>query len=142
MKKQKVMSQMKGQDKIPEKQLIEVEIGNLPEEVKKVIVKMIQDLRRRMEAKIEKIQEVFTKDLQELRNKQTEMNNTLEGIHNRIAEPEERMNDLEDKMLEIIAAEQNIGKRMKINEDLRDFWDNIEHSNILIIGVSEERERT
>ena len=70
------------------------------------------------------------------------MNNALEGIHNRIAEPEERMNDLEDKMLEIIAAEQNIGKRMKINEDLRDFWDNIEHSNILIIGVSEERERT
>ena len=30
-KKQKVMSQMKGQDKIPEKQLNEVEIGNLPE---------------------------------------------------------------------------------------------------------------
>ena len=49
------------------------------------------------------------------------MNNALEGIHNRIAEPEERMNDLEDKKLEIIAAEQNIGKRMKINEDLRDF---------------------
>ena len=31
MKKQKVMSQMKGQDKIPEKQVKEVEIGNLPE---------------------------------------------------------------------------------------------------------------
>ena len=45
-------------------------------------------------------------------------------------------------MVEITDAEQNIGKRMKINEDLRDFWDNIEHSNILIIGVSEERERT
>ena len=31
MKKQKVKSQKKGQDKIPEKQLNEVEIGNLPE---------------------------------------------------------------------------------------------------------------
>ena len=31
MKKQKVRSQMKGQDKIPEKQLNEVEIGNLLE---------------------------------------------------------------------------------------------------------------
>ena len=31
MKKQKVMSPMKGQDKTPEKQLNEVEIGNLPE---------------------------------------------------------------------------------------------------------------
>jgi len=31
MKKHKVMSQMKGQDKTPEKQLNEVEIDNLPE---------------------------------------------------------------------------------------------------------------
>ena len=31
MKKQKVRSQMKGQDKTSEKQLNEVEIGNLPE---------------------------------------------------------------------------------------------------------------
>jgi len=48
-----------------------VEIGNLPEkEFKIMIVKMIQDLRKRMEAKIEKIQEMFTKDLEELNNKQ------------------------------------------------------------------------
>ena len=39
------MYQMKEQDKIPEKQLNEVEIGNLPEEEFRVmIVKMIQDL--------------------------------------------------------------------------------------------------
>ena len=31
MKMQKVMSQMKGQEKVPEKQLNEVEIGNVPE---------------------------------------------------------------------------------------------------------------
>ena len=31
MKKQKVTSQMKGQDKTPEKQLNKVGIGNLPE---------------------------------------------------------------------------------------------------------------
>ena len=40
-----------------------------------MIVKMIQNLRKRMEAKTEKRQETFTKDLQG----QTEMNNTLEG---------------------------------------------------------------
>ena len=33
---------------------------------------MIQDVRKRMEAKIEKIQEMFTKDLEELKNKQTD----------------------------------------------------------------------
>ena len=35
-----------------------------------MIVKMIQDLRRRMEAKIEKMQEMFNKDLEELKNKE------------------------------------------------------------------------
>ena len=45
MKKQEVMSQIKGQDKTPEKQLKEVEIDNLPEkEIRILIVKMIQIL--------------------------------------------------------------------------------------------------
>ena len=65
-KKQKVMSQMKGQDKIPDKQLNEMETGNLPEkEFRIMIVKMIQDLGKTME----KIQEMFTKDLQEQTNR-------------------------------------------------------------------------
>ena len=56
MKKQKVMSQMKGQDKIPEKQLNEMEIGNLPEKEFRIVkVKMIQDFMKRIEAKIEKM---------------------------------------------------------------------------------------
>ena len=72
MKKQKVMSPMTGQDKTPEKQLSEMEIGNLPEkEFKIMIVKMIQDLGKRME----KTQEMFVKDLEKLKNKQAEMNN-------------------------------------------------------------------
>ena len=70
MKKQKVISQMKGQDKTPEKELNEMEIGNLPEkEFRIMIVNLLQDLRKRMAAKIEKIQEMFTKDLKELKNK-------------------------------------------------------------------------
>ena len=77
------MSQMKGQDKTPEKQLNELEIGNFPEkEFKIMIVRMIQDLRKTMEKK----QEMFTNNLVKLKNKQTEMNNTLEGIHSRITE--------------------------------------------------------
>ena len=58
MKKQRAMSQMKEQDKTPETQRNEVEIGNLPEEEFRImIVKMIQDLAKRMEAKIKKMQE-------------------------------------------------------------------------------------
>ena len=67
------MSQMKEQDKSPEKQPNKAEIGNLPEkEFRIIIVKMIQDLGKRMEAEIEKTQEMFTKDLEELKNKQTD----------------------------------------------------------------------
>ena len=74
MKRQKVMSQMKGQDKTPEKQLNERERGTLTEkEFRIMIVKMIQDLGKRIEAKIEKVQELFTKSyLEELKNKQTD----------------------------------------------------------------------
>ena len=70
------------------------------------------------------------------------MNNTLEGINSRITEAEEWINDLEDRMVEITATEQNIEKRMKRNEDsLRDLWDNIKYTNIHSIWVPEGEER-
>ena len=154
MKRQRAMYQIKEQDKNSEKQQNEVEIGNLPKkEFRIMIVKMIQDLRKRMEAKIEKMQAMFNKDLEELKNKhleelknkQTEMNNkitemknTLEGINSRITEAEEWISDLEDRMVQFTATEQNKEKTMKRNEYcLRDLWDNIKCTNIHIIGVPE-----
>ena len=141
---------MKEQDKNLQDQINEEEIGILPgKEFRVMILKMIQNLRNRMEAWIKKIQEMFNKDLEELKNKQTEMNNTitemkniLEGINNRIMEGEERISELEDKMVEITAEEQNKEKRMKkIEDNLRDLWDNTKHTNIQIIGVPEEEEK-
>ena len=56
-----------------EKPLNELEIGSLPEkEFRIIIMKIILGLRKGMEAKIEKMQEMFTKDLKELKNKQTD----------------------------------------------------------------------
>ena len=102
-----------------------------------------------MEANIETTQEMFNKDLEELKNKQTEMTNTitemkttLEGINSRITETEERISGLKDRMLEFTVVEQNKEKRMKRNEDnLRDHWDNIKHNDIHIIRVPEGEER-
>ena len=107
-----------------------------------MIVKMIQNLGNRME----KIEETFNKDLEELKSKQTmmknkihEIKNSLDGINSRIPEAEERISDLEDIIVEITTTEQNKEKRMKRTEDsLRDLWDNIKHTNIRIIGVPEE----
>ena len=61
---------MKEQGKNPQEQLNEEEIGNLPEkEFRVIMVRMIQNLGKRKEAKIEKTQEMLNKDLEELRNK-------------------------------------------------------------------------
>ena len=92
---------MKEQGKNSPDQTNEEEIGSLREkEFRVMIVKMIQNLGNRME----KIQETFNKDLEELKSKQTMMNNTineiknsLEGINSRITEAEGRISDLEEK---------------------------------------------
>ena len=66
------------------------------------------------------MQESVNKDLEELKNKRTDTNdtileikNTLEGINSRISETEEWISELEDKMVEITSEEQNKAKRMK-----------------------------
>ena len=62
MRKQRSMSQMKEQDKTQEEQLSDMEMDNLPEkEFRVMIVKMIQDLGKRMEAQSEKMQEIFNR---------------------------------------------------------------------------------
>ena len=108
-------------------------------------VKMIKNL----ENKIEKMQESINKDPEELKTKHTEtyntiteIENTLEGINRRLSEAEEQISELKYKMVEIISEEQNKVKRMKrIEDSLRDIWDNIKHTNIRIIGVPEEEEK-
>ena len=89
-----------------------MELGNLPEkEFRVMIVKMIQDLGKRMEAQTKKIQEMFNKQLEDLKNKErwtiTEMKNTLEGINSRINEAEEQISELEDRVVDITVVEQN-----------------------------------
>ena len=108
---------MKEEGKNPPDQRNEEGIGSLAEkEFRVMVVKMIQNLGNRME----KIQEMFNKDLEELKSKQTMMNNTineiknsLQGINSRITEAEEQISDLEDKIVEITTAEQNKEKRIK-----------------------------
>ena len=71
------------------------------------------------------------------------MKNTQKGINSRINEAEAWISELEDRMMEITAVEQNKENIMKTNEDsLRDLWDTIKCTNIHIIeGPKEKRER-
>ena len=144
MKRERNTAQMKEHMRNTEVQINEEEISKLPEkEFKIMIVKMIKSLKTQWR-KCKNI----NKDPKELKNKHTETKNTiteintLEGINSRISEAEEQISVLEDKMVEITSEEQNNVKRMKRIEDiLRDLWDNIKHTNIQIIGVQKKRKR-
>ena len=93
MKRQRNNTQMKEQTRNTEVQINKEEIGKLPEkEFRIMIVQIIKNLENRME----KMQESINKDLEELKTKHTETNNTiteikntLEGINSRISEAEE-----------------------------------------------------
>ena len=101
MKRQRNIQQVKEHDKCPSNQTKEEEIGRIPgEEFRIIIVKMVQNLENKMElqidrleTKIEKVQEMFNKDLEEIKKSRSIMNNatteiksTLEGTNSRITD--------------------------------------------------------
>ena len=85
MNRQRNTQQVKEQDKCPPNQTKEEEIGSLSEkEFRIMIVKMIQNLENKMElqinsldARIEKMQKMFTKDLEKIKKSQSIMNNAI-----------------------------------------------------------------
>ena len=85
MKRQRNTQQVKEQDKCPQNQTKEEEIGNLHDkEFQVMIVKMIQNLEIKvelqinsLETRIDKMQERFNKDLEEIEKSQYIMNNAM-----------------------------------------------------------------
>ena len=88
MKRQRNTQQVKEQEKCPPNQTKEEVIGNLSEkEFRIMIIKMIQNLESKMElqinsleTKIEKMLEMFNKDLEEIKKSQIKMNNGRGGV--------------------------------------------------------------
>ena len=75
-----------------------------------------------------------------MNNAITEIKSTLEGTNIRITEAEDRISEVEYRMVEINEAERIKEKRIKRNEDnLRDLWDNVKRPNIQIIGVQKKK---
>ena len=97
MKKQRNTQQVKEHDKCPPNQIKEEEIGSLPEkEFRIMIVKMIQNLVNKielqintLETRIEKMQEMFNKDLEEIKKNQSRMNNEINDIKNTLEETQQ-----------------------------------------------------
>ena len=92
MTRQRNTTQMKQQTRNTEVQINEEEIGKLPEkEFRIMLVKMIKNL----ENKMEKIQESINEDLEELKNKHTETNNTIAEIKNSLEGINSRMSEIQ-----------------------------------------------
>ena len=77
-----------------------------------------------------------------MNNAINEIQNTLEGTNRRITEGEDRVSEVEGRMVEINESEGKKGKWIKRNEDnLRDLWGNAKGPNVQIIGVPEEEDK-
>ena len=104
MKRQRNIQQVKEHNKKPPNQTKEEVIGRLPEkEFRIMILKMIQNLANKIELQInrlktmiKKMQEMFNKDLEEIKcqsimnNAITKIKSTLEGTNSRITEAEDK----------------------------------------------------
>ena len=92
---------------------------------------MIQNLENKMElqinsleTKIEMRQEMFNKDLEEIKKSQYIMNNaineiknTLEGTNSRIMAAEDRISEVEDRMVEIMKQRKKELKEMRTTSE-------------------------
>ena len=114
-----------------------------------LMLKMMQDIGNQLEAMMDNLQETLTKEIQdiklkqeEMQNKITEIKNSLEATNSRIQEAEERISEVDDRLVEVTDVEQKREKRLKTNEgSLRELWENVKCNNIRIIGVPEGEER-
>ena len=103
------MQQVKEQDKSPLNQTKEEEIGSqIEKEFRIMIVKMIQNFENKMElqinsleTRIEKVQEKFNKDLEEIKKSQYIMNNAIAEIKSTLERSNSRITEAEDRTSEV-----------------------------------------
>ena len=82
MKRQRTITQVREKGKTPENQLSD-EIRSIQEkDFILMTVKMMLDIGNRLEAKIDNLEKTLTKEIQDLKLKQAEMQNTITEIKN------------------------------------------------------------
>ena len=90
MRRQRNMAQRKEQFKMPEKELNEMEINNLPDaEFKTLVIRMLKELSEDLSS--------VKKTPSEMKDTLTEIKNNLQGNNSRVDEAKNQINDLEHK---------------------------------------------
>ena len=69
MKRQRTITQIREQEKLLEKQLSDLEIISLQEkDFRPMVLKMMQDIRNKLEAKMDNVQETLSKEIEDTKN--------------------------------------------------------------------------
>ena len=88
---------MREKGKTPEKQLSHEEILSLQEkDFRLLMLKMMQDIGNKLEAKMDNLQETLTKEIQDIKLKQEEMQNTITEIKNSLEAANSRRQEAEE----------------------------------------------
>lgn len=135
---QRTISQKKEQDKTIGKELSEMGIRSMSnKEFKVMVTKILTGLEKRVEniSEMSTERENSKKNQSKMKNSIITIKNTLEGINNRLEDPEEWINNLEDTVMERNQAETQKEKRIKNENSLRELSD-ISNDIINIIMIS------
>ena len=81
MKRQRTITQMREKGKTPENQLSNEILSLQEKEFRLLMLKMMQDIGNKLEAKMDNLQETLTKEIQDIKLKQEEMQNTITEIN-------------------------------------------------------------
>ena len=93
MKRQRTITQMRERGKTPEKQLSEQEIHRLQEkDFRLLMLKMMQDIGNKVEARMDNLQETLTKEIQDTKLKHEEMQNTITEIKKKFIRSSQQQN--------------------------------------------------
>ena len=86
-----------------------------------LLLKIMQDIGNKLEAKMDNLQETLTKEIQdielnqeEMQNTITEIKNSLESANSRIQEAEDGISEVEDRLVEMMDAEQKKEKKIEM----------------------------
>ena len=95
MKRQRTITQIREKGKTPEKQLSDEILSLQEKDFRLLMLKMIQDIGHKLEAKLDNLQETPSKEIQDIKLKQEEMQNTITEIKNSIEAANSRLQEAE-----------------------------------------------
>ena len=97
MKRQRTITQMREKENPPENQLSDQEILSLQEkDFRLLMLKIMQDIGYKLQAKMDNLQETLSKEIQDIKLKHEEVQNTITEIKNSLEAANSRLQEAEE----------------------------------------------